>query len=168
MDRRSPKKPVLEPQGEGSSSSYHLCADPGEDEEERLVLPVAAITTLQKSSRFKNLFNRLELTVNERRIATEALVSITSRAGIECLSAETRVDKVLLQDTNEITFSDEDMEVRYSDHRRPLYLAASINQIPIKRALVDIGAFVNLISLGTLQATGILERKIQGCLMEVT
>ena len=60
------------------------------------------------------------------------------------------------------------MEVRYSDHRRPLYLAASINQIPIKRALVDIGAFVNLISLGTLQATGILERKIQGCLMEVT
>ena len=111
MDRKNPKKPAPEPQGEGSSSGYHLCADLGEDEEERLALLAAAITTLQKSSRFKNLFNQLELTVNERRIATEALVSITSRAGIECLSAETRVDKVLLQDTNEITFSDEDMEV---------------------------------------------------------
>ena len=47
-----------------------------------------------------------------------------------------------MQESSEITFSDEDMEVGYLDHRRPLYLAASINQIPIKRALVDTGAFV--------------------------
>ena len=59
------------------------------------------------------------------------------------------------------------MEVGYPDHKRPLYLAASINQIPIKRALVDIGASINLIPLSTLQAAGISERKIQGCLMEV-
>ena len=60
------------------------------------------------------------------------------------------------------------MKVGYPDHRRPLYLAASINQIPIKRALVDTGASVNLIPLNTLQALGISERKIQGCPMEVT
>ena len=60
------------------------------------------------------------------------------------------------------------MEVGYLNHWRPLYLAASINQIPIKRALVDIGASVNLIPLSTLQAVGISERKIQGCPMEVT
>ena len=60
------------------------------------------------------------------------------------------------------------MEVGHPDHRRPLYLAASINQIPIKRVLVDIGAFVNLISLSTLQAVGISKRKIQGCPMDVT
>ena len=59
------------------------------------------------------------------------------------------------------------MEVGYLDHRRPLYLAASINQIPIKRALVDIGALVNLIPLSMLQVAGILEGKIQGCPMEV-
>ena len=55
----------------------------------------------------------------------------------------------------------------YPDHRRPLYLAASINQIPIKRAFVDTGVFVNLIPLSTLQAVGISERKIQGYPMEV-
>ena len=60
------------------------------------------------------------------------------------------------------------MEVGYPDHRRPLYLIASINQILIKRALVDIGASVNLIPLSTLQAAGISKRKIQGCPMEVT
>ena len=72
-----------------------------------------------------------------------------------------------MQESSEIVFSDEDIEVRYPDHRRPLYLAASINQIPIKRALVDIGASVNLIPLSTLQTVGISKRKIQGCLMKV-
>ena len=87
----------------------------------------------------------------ERKIATEVLVSIASEVGIECLSTEIAEDRVLLQESSEITFSNEDMEVGYLDHRRPLYLAASINQIPIKRALVDTGASVNLIPLSTLQ-----------------
>jgi len=78
------------------------------------------------------------------------LVSIASRARAEWLATEARADRAFLQDINEITFSDEDMEVGYSDHRRPLYLAAFINQIPIKRALVDTGALVNLIPLNML------------------
>jgi len=77
---------------------------------------------------------------NKRKVATEALVSITLGVGVECLIAETQSNCVFLNNTNEITFSDEDIEVRYLDHRRPLYLATSINQIPIKRALVDTGA----------------------------
>ena len=51
------------------------------------------------------------------------------------------------------------MEVGHPDHRRPLYLAASINQIPIKRALVDTSASVNLIPLSTLQVTRSSEKK---------
>ena len=42
-----------------------ICTDLGEDEEERPTLPAAAITILQKSSRFKNLFDQLGLTANE-------------------------------------------------------------------------------------------------------
>ena len=64
-------------------------------------------------------------------------MSIASGADVECLSAEVTNDRALLQESSEITFSNEDMEVGYLDHKRPLYLAASINQIPIKRALVD-------------------------------
>ena len=86
-----------------------ICAGPGENEEERLTLPDVAIATLQKCYRFKNLFNQFKLTVNERRMATEALVSIATRAGVECLSAKAKADKALLQDTNKINFSDEDM-----------------------------------------------------------
>ena len=95
-------------------------------------------------------------------------MSIASEAGVECLTAKIPNDRALLQESTEITFSNEDIEVGYLDHRRPLYLVASINRILIKRALVDTCAFVNLILLSTLQAAGISERKIQGRPMEVT
>ena len=109
--------------------------------------------------------------VKKRKIATEALVSIALLQEFDqlgLLSAKVADDRVLLQESSEITFSNEDIEMGYPDHRRPIYLAASINQIPIKRELVNTGAFVNLIPLSTLQAAGISERKIQGCPMEVT
>ena len=114
------------------------------------------------------MFDQLGLIAKERKIATEALVSIAFGVGVECLATEILDDRALLQESTEIIFSDEDMEVGYPDHKRPLYLAASINQIPIKKALVDTDASVNLIPLSTLQAAGISERKIQGCPMEVT
>ena len=53
-----------------------IFADLGDEEEERPSLPMGAIMTFQKSSQFKNLFDQLEFTANERRMATEALVSI--------------------------------------------------------------------------------------------
>ena len=161
------RNPLPNHKGKGIATVV-ICADPGEDEEENLALPAAAISTLQQSAKFKNLFDQLGLTAKERKIATEALVSIASGAGVECLSAKIPEDRALLQESTEITFSSEDIEVGHPDHRRHLYLAASINQIPIKRALVDTGASVNLISLSTLQAAGILKKKIQGCPMEVT
>ena len=161
------RNPLPNHKGKGVAAVV-ICADPGEDEEENLALPATAITTFQQSAKFKNLFDQLGLTAKERKIATEALVNIASGTGVECLSVEISEDRALLQESTEITFSSEDMEVGHPDHRRPLYLAASINQVPIKRALVDTGASVNLIPLSTLQAAGISERKIQRCLMEVT
>ena len=41
-----------------------ICVDLGEDEKERPTLLTAAITILQKSSKFKNLFDHLGLTAN--------------------------------------------------------------------------------------------------------
>ena len=144
-----------------------ICADLREDEEENPALPTAAITILQRSSKFKNLFDQLGLTANRRKIATKALVSIGSGVGVECLLVEIPDDRALLQESIEITFSNENMEVGYPDHRKPLYLAASINQIPLKRAWVDTSASVNLIPLSTLQAVGISKRKILGSPMEM-
>ena len=120
------RNPLLNHKGKGVVAVV-ICADPGEDEEENLALPAATITTLQQSSKLKNLFNQLGLTVKERKIAIEALVSIALGARIEYLSAN---DKALLQESSEITFINEDMKVGYLDHMRPFYLVASINQIP--------------------------------------
>ena len=64
----------------------------------------------------RTCFDQLGLTINERRIATKALVSMAFKEGIECLTVEVIDDRALLQEASEITFSDEDMEVGYSDH----------------------------------------------------
>ena len=73
-----------------------IYADLGEDEEESSALPVAAITTLQKSSKFNNLFDQLGFTVKERRITIEDLVGIASEARIECLTTEVADERSLL------------------------------------------------------------------------
>ena len=120
------RNPLLNHKRKGVAAVV-ICTDPGEDEEENLTLPATAITTLQKSSKVKNLFDQLGLIAKERKIATVALVSIASGARIECLIAEVIDDRALLQESSEITFIDEDMEVGYLDHKWPLYLIASIN-----------------------------------------
>ena len=73
-----------------------ICTILGEDEEENLALLATVITTLQQSAKFKNLFDQLGLTIKERKIAIEALVSIAFGAGVECLSAEIPKDRALL------------------------------------------------------------------------
>ena len=74
-----------------------------------------------KAPNSKKLFDQLGLTAKDRKIATEALVSIASEAGVECLTAKIANDKALLQELTEITFSNKDMEVGCPDNWRPLY-----------------------------------------------
>ena len=58
------------------------------------------------------------------------------------------------------------MEVEHPNHRRPLYLMAIINSVQIRRALVDTRASLNLIALSTLEAVGLIGRRILGAPIE--
>ena len=95
-------------------------------------------------------------------------MSITVDSRMECFTAESHASGAFLETTNAITFTDEDMEVEHPDHRRPLYLMATINGVQIRRALVDTGASLNLIALSTLEAEGLADRRILGAPMEIT
>ena len=73
-----------------------------------------------------------------------------------------------METTNAITFTDEDMEVEHPNHRRPLYLMATINGVQVRKALVETGASLNLIALNTLKAIGLTGRRILGAPIEIT
>ena len=73
-----------------------------------------------------------------------------------------------METTNAITFTDEDMEVEHPDHRRPLYLMATINGVQVRKALVETRASLNLIPLSTLKAVGLTGRRILGAPIEIT
>ena len=97
-----------------------------------------------------------------RRTTTKALVSIITSFGTHCLVAEAHASHAFLKTTNVITFTDEDMEVQHPDHSKPLYIAAQINDVHIRRALVDTGASLSLIPTNTLKAAKIPLSKIIG------
>ena len=59
------------------------------------------------------------------------------------------------------------MEVHHPDHSRPLYVAARINDVHIRRALVDTDASLNLIPTSALKAAEISLSQVLGTPMEV-
>ena len=54
------------------------------------------------------------------------------------------------------------MKVEYLDHQRLLYLTSTINGVQIRRALIDIRASFNLISLSTSKIVGMVGKRIPG------
>uniref|UniRef100_A0A2N9G339 Integrase catalytic domain-containing protein n=1 Tax=Fagus sylvatica TaxID=28930 RepID=A0A2N9G339_FAGSY len=95
----------------------------------------AAIKALQRNPKFRSLFDKLGLNPEARTAATEAIMSIVAESGTHCFTAEAHASRTFLETTNAITFTDEDMDVLYPDHRRPFYLAATINEVQVRRAL---------------------------------
>ena len=125
------------------------------------------VRTVQKNLKFRSLFNQLGFGLEARKVATESLMSIAIDLGMECFTVESHASQAFLEITNAITFTDEDMEVEHPDHRRPLYLLATINSVQIRKALVNTGASLNLIALSTLKAMGLASKRILGAPMEI-
>ena len=95
-------------------------------------------------------------------------MSIAADSGMECFMAESHASRAFFETTNTIIFTDEDMEVEHPDHHRPLYLMAIINDVQIRRALVDARASFNLIALSTLEVVGLADKRILEAPMEIT
>uniref|UniRef100_A0A2N9IHT8 Integrase catalytic domain-containing protein n=1 Tax=Fagus sylvatica TaxID=28930 RepID=A0A2N9IHT8_FAGSY len=104
-------------------------------------LTPAAVRTLQKSPKFKSLFNQLGLGPEARNAATEAIIAIAADSGATCFTAEAHASRAFLETTNAVTFTDEDMEVQYPDHRRPLYVSAVIKDVQIQGAPIEVTGF---------------------------
>ena len=94
-------------------------------------------------------------------------MSIAFNSRIYCLTTEAHASRAFLETTNAITFTNEDMEVQHPDYSRPLYVAARINDVHIRRALIDTSASLNLIPTSTLQAVEIPLNRVISTSIEV-
>ncbi|EXC28861.1 Retrovirus-related Pol polyprotein from transposon 17.6 [Morus notabilis] len=115
---------------------------------------------LHRSPKFQSLFDQLGYGPQARLMATEALMKILAEHRPQCYVSEAQASRAFLESTNSVTFTNEDMEVAYADHKRPLYLEVQINDVHVRRALVDTGSSVNIIPLATLTAVGIPHKRI--------
>ncbi|CAL8175410.1 unnamed protein product [Prunus armeniaca] len=117
-----------------------------------------ASQVLQRNPKFKSLFDQLGFGPQAREAAAVALMNISAESNSHRFTAQPQGS--FLGNDNAIVFTDEDMEVPYSEHRRPLYLEGQINDVFIRRALVDTGSSINILPLSVLTAAGIPLSKI--------
>ena len=143
-----------------------IYGNPTEAEESKGSFHSSIVRTVQKNPKFKSLFNQLGFGSEARKVATESLMSIAVDSGIKCFIVESDASRAYLEITNSITFTDKDMEVEHLDHRMPLYLMATINDVQVRKTLLDTRASLNLIGLSTLEAVGLTGRRILGAPME--
>ncbi|CAL2265922.1 unnamed protein product [Prunus armeniaca] len=117
-----------------------------------------ASQVLQRNPRVKSLFDQLGFGPQAREAAAVALMNISAESNPHCFTAQPQ--RSFLENDNVIVFTDEDMKVPYPDHRRPLYLEGQVNDVFIRRALVDTGSSVNILPLFVLTAASIPLSKI--------
>ena len=82
-----------------------------------------------------------------RQAAAEALIRISKEYGLQYFITEVERTMSMLESDNAIIFTDTDMAVSFPDHRRPLYVEAQINDVFVRRALVDTRSSLNIIPL---------------------
>ena len=116
---------------------------------------VVVSRSLHKSTKFKSLFDQLGFRIQARTATIEALMKISAEYELQCYANKVAAARAFLENTNSITFTDEDMEVTYFNHRQPLYLEAWINDVHIRRALFDTGSSINIVPLAVLTAAKI-------------
>ncbi|KAK9911759.1 hypothetical protein M0R45_035650 [Rubus argutus] len=120
----------------------------------------AASEVLQRNPKFKSLFDQLEYGPQARQAAAKALMHVSAEYGPQSFAAESSNNRAFLENHNSIIFTEEDMVAPYADHRRPLYLEAQVNEVFIRRALVDTGSSVNIVPLSVLKAAKIPTSRI--------
>ena len=64
------------------------------------------------------------------------------------------------QNLDTLTFSRKDAQTIGFSHNKPLYVEATVNGLTFRRALVDSGSSINIMSYHKFKATGIPERKL--------
>ncbi len=86
-------------------------------------LPIKSYTpttvkTLQRSPRFRSLFDWLGLRAEARKMAVGVLVSFAEESSVRYFTTESQASFTYLETINAISSTDDDMEVQYLDYKR--------------------------------------------------
>ncbi|KAK9921974.1 hypothetical protein M0R45_030464 [Rubus argutus] len=127
-----------------------------------------AAQELQRNPKFKSLFGQLEYGPQARQAAAEALIRISKEYGPQCFITKVERTMSMLESDNAIIFTNSDMAVSFPDHRRPLYVEAQINDVFVRRALVDTRSSLNIIPLYVLKAARIPQSRIVKSEMKIS
>ncbi|XP_028117463.1 uncharacterized protein K02A2.6-like [Camellia sinensis] len=91
--------------------------------------------------------------------ATKALINISEMHHAEVAEAKEYVPRRIQEDYGRITFSEANRAYPFP-HNRSLFITTYINDVEFKRAFLDSGASINIITTNTFAKAGILESRM--------
>ena len=118
------------------------------------------VDSLIKSKVFRNLFEYLEFGEQAQKEVTKVILEVYEKFGEQCYVISKAVRKVARPNLDTLTFSRKDAQTIGFSHNKPLYVEAKVNSLTFRRALVDNGSLVNIMSSHVFKAAGIPERKL--------
>lgn len=107
--------------------------------------PDSSVKTLLGSAKFRAFFDGFGFTPAARLEMTKAIINIVEVHHEACMSAKRSVPRTIREDSNAITFTEADMRIPFP-HNKPLYVIVCVNGVERRRAFLDGGASINLMS----------------------
>lgn len=111
---------------------------------------------VQHLHKFKHFYDQIDLTPS-KGWPSKSIIELTN-PGESCDLVEGRSRHRGRFDDNAVGFYD-DRRGLPTTHNRPLYVTASVNGVKLKRAMLDPGSSINIISLSTLEAVGFIGKR---------
>lgn len=103
---------------------------------------------------FKHFYDQLDFSSEQRLAITKSIVELTDPTK-SCDLVEGRTRRKGRFDDNAAVFYVDDERGLPTNHNRPLYVIANVNGVELRRAMLDPGSSINIISLSTLDAVGV-------------
>ena len=109
------------------------------------------IEPLLRTKLFREFFNTLEFEEEARKEAITHMLQVAEKYGPTCCIVSHPIRRLSRASDETFMFTDKDYLTPYYNHNRPLYVEAVINGVSIRRAMIDNGASVNLMTSATLK-----------------
>lgn len=114
---------------------------------------------VQHLHKFEHFYDQMDFSLEQRMAIIKSVIELTEPAeSYDMVEGRPRCKDRF--DDNAPVFYDDDRRSLPTNHNRPLYVTANVNGVELRRAMLNPGSSINIISLSTLDAVGVPRDKI--------
>lgn len=115
---------------------------------------------VQALFKLKNFDDKMDLRQEQRLAITKAIIKVTDPSGSSGVTENRLRRNSKFKDNAVVLFDNERCDLP-SHHKHPLYVTVKVRDVELKRAIIDQGSPLNIISLSVLDAVDVYRDSVQ-------